>query len=162
MESQYNKDKWREMAQNVSKGRGDPVTGKYTHGLDAKGRLIIPSQMRRELGDVCHVILGPDKCLLVYSDAGWEEFCAKFAGDKISESSLMRFLFANSATCEIDAQGRILVPGELRSFVGIDKEVTIIGLPNRAELWDSEEYKKTEEACFAQKSMRDIYKELGL
>ena len=52
------------------------MTGKYTHGLDAKGRLIIPAQMRRELGDVCYVVRGSDKCLLVYSEEGWEK-CQK-------------------------------------------------------------------------------------
>ena len=138
------------------------MTGKYTHGLDAKGRLIIPAQMRRELGDVCYVVRGSDKCLLVYSEEGWEKFCAQFEGIRLSDSSAMRYIFANSATCELDAQGRILVPNELRKYAGIDKDVTIIGLPGRAELWDSGEYHRAEEACFAEKSMAELYKELGL
>ena len=138
------------------------MTGKYTHGLDAKGRLIVPAQMRKELGDVCYVVRGADKCLLVYSEEGWEKFCAQFAEVRLSDSSAMRYIFANSATCELDTQGRILVPAELRKYAGIEKDVTIIGLPGRAELWDSREYAKSEEACFAEKSMAQLYKELGL
>ena len=138
------------------------MTGKYTHGLDAKGRLIVPAQMRRELGDVCYVVRGSDKCLLVYSQEGWDKFCASFEGIRLSDSSAMRYIFANSATCELDSQGRILVPAELREYAGIEKEVTVIGLPGRAELWDSQEYRKAEEAAFAEKSMADIYRELGL
>ena len=71
-------------------------------------------------------------------------------------------IFANSATCELDAQGRILVPQELRKYAGIEKDVTIIGLPGRAELWDSGEYNRAEQAVFAEKSMAELYKELGL
>ena len=150
------------MADSETKWGNSPVTGKYTHGLDAKGRLIIPAQMRRELGDVCYVVRGSDKCLFVYSEAGWEKFCAQFEGVRLSDSSALRYIFANSATCELDAQGRILVPTELRKYAGIDKDVTIIGLPGRAELWDSEEYEKAEQAVFAEKSMAQLYKELGL
>lgn len=138
------------------------MTGKYTHGLDVKGRLIIPAQMRRELGDVCYVVRGADKCLMVYSDEGWKKFCAQFEGIRLSDSSSMRYIFANSATCELDSQGRILIPTDLRKYAGIDKDVTIIGLPERAELWDTEEYERSEAACFAEKSMAQIYKELGL
>ena len=84
------------------------MTGKYDHGIDGKGRLTVPSQMRRELGEVCFVMRGPKEYLNVYSTEGWEKFCARFEGKTQSEDGdLMRFLFANSATCEIDAQGRV-------------------------------------------------------
>lgn len=139
------------------------MTGKFTHGLDAKGRLTVPSQLRRELGEVCYVVRGPKAYLNVYSAAGWEKFCAKFEGRSQSEAGdLTRFLFANAATCEVDGQGRILIPAELRQYAGIDKNVTVVGVPGRVELWDAERYQTAESAYFAEKSMAEIYKELGL
>ncbi len=150
------------MAPKVDEVGDDPVTGKHTHGLDAKGRLIVPAQMRRELGDVCYLVRGSDKCLLLYSEEGWQKFCAKFDGVLLSESDAMRVIFANSATCELDSQGRILIPSDLRKYAEIDKEVTIIGMPGRAELWDSQKYAESEKACLAEKSMAQLYKEVGL
>ena len=145
-------------------GGGNPdLTGKYFHGVDAKGRLTVPSQLRKELGDVSYVIRGPKEFLNVYTAEGWARFCAKFEGKSQTEAGDdMRALFANAATCEVDGQGRILVPSELREYAGIVKNVTIVGLPDRAELWDTDRYKETENSYFQKKSMADIYKELGL
>lgn len=139
------------------------MTGKFNHGLDAKGRMTVPSQLRKELGEVCYVVRGPKAYLNVYSAEGWERFCALFEGKTQSGSGdLLRFLFANAATCEVDAQGRILIPAELREYAGIDKNVTIVGVPGRVEIWDAEKYREAEEAYFGQKTMAQIYEELGL
>lgn len=139
------------------------MTGKFHHGLDAKGRLTVPSQLRRELGDVCYIVRGPKAYLNVYSAEGWDAFCAKFAGQSQSDSGdLIRFLCANAATCEVDTQGRILIPAELREYAGIGKNVTVVGVPGRVELWDKDTYLAAEEAYFEKKSMAEIYKELGL
>lgn len=138
------------------------LTGKYSHGIDAKGRLIIPSQLRKELGDVCYVARGADRCLNVYSEAGWQKFSALFENLPLSRAGQMRYIFANTATCEVDAQGRILLPADLRDYAGIGKSVTVIGLPGRAEIWDSEEYRRSEEAFFSGKTMAELYGELGL
>lgn len=139
------------------------MTGKFNHGLDAKGRMTVPSQLRKELGEVCYVVRGPKPYLNVYSAEGWEKFCARFEGQTQSDSGdLLRFLFANAATCELDTQGRILIPAELREYAGIDKNVTIVGVPGRVEIWDAETYRAAEESYFGQKTMAEIYKELGL
>lgn len=139
------------------------MTGKFNHGLDAKGRMTIPSQLRKELGEVCYLVRGPKPYLNVYSAEGWEKFCARFEGQTQTDSGdLLRFLFANAATCELDTQGRILIPAELREYAGIDKNVTIVGVPGRVEIWDAETYRASEETYFRQKSMAEIYKELGL
>ena len=139
------------------------MTGKFNHGLDAKGRMTVPSQLRKELGEVCYIVRGPKAYLNVYSAEGWEKFCARFEGQTQSGSGdLLRFLFANAATCELDTQGRILIPAELREYAGIEKNVTIVGVPGRVEIWDAETYRASEEAYFQQKSMAEIYEELGL
>ncbi len=139
------------------------MTGKFEHGIDAKGRLTVPSQLRKELGEVCYVVRGPKEYLNVYSAEGWEKFCSRFEGQTQSRAGeLMRFLFANAATCEIDGQGRILLPAELREYAGIGKNVTVVGLPGRVEIWDSERYHEAETAYFEKKTMAEIYEELGL
>ena len=139
------------------------MTGKFDHGIDAKGRLTVPSQLRRELGEVCYVVQGPKRYLNVYSAEGWAKFCARFEGQSQSRAGdLMRFLFANAATCEVDGQGRILIPAELREYAGIGKNATVVGLPDRAEIWDSDRYHEAEKAYFQEKSMAEIYEELGL
>ncbi len=139
------------------------MTGKYNHGIDAKGRLTVPSQLRRELGDVCYVVQGPKEYLNVYSAEGWEKFCAKFEGQSQSKAGdMMRFLFSRAATCEVDGQGRILLTPEMREYAHIGKTATVVGLPDRAEIWDSERYRAAEEAYFQTKTMAEIYEELGL
>ena len=136
------------------------MTGKYTHGLDAKGRLIIPAQMRRELGDVCYVVRGSDKCLLVYSEEGWTKFCAQFEGIRLSDSSAMRYIFANSATCELDAQGRALIPQALRDYAGLVKNVAVIGCNNHAELWDADLWQSTCEEETSAENIAAVMQEL--
>ena len=84
--------------------------------------------------------LSIDHCLSVYSTSSWEAFCAKVDAKPLAESRRMRMLFANTAKCDIDAQGRVLVPQKLRDLIGLKKNVMIIGFSNHAEIWDSEEY----------------------
>ncbi len=139
------------------------MTGRFDHGIDAKGRFTIPSQLRKELGEVCYVVRGPKEYLNVYSAEGWKRFCARFADKTQSEDGdLMRFLMAQASTCEIDSQGRILLSADLREYAGIGKSITLVGLPDRAEIWASENYHAAEKAYFEKKTMADIYKELGL
>ncbi len=138
------------------------MEGRFNHGIDPKGRLTIPSQLRGDLGEVCHVVRGSGKYLNLYPDESWKRFCEKFIGLSQSKAGNMRILFANSAACEVDAQGRILIPQELRDAVGISKNVTIVALPDRAELWDADNYRQMEEQYFSAASMEDLYQELGL
>ncbi len=120
------------------------MTGKFPHSLDGKCRLIVPSQLRRELGEVCYVTVSLDKCLSVYSQASWDAFQERINSLPMSESRKLRVLFANTATCELDSQGRIHIPQELLDYAGIDKNVMIIGFGSRAEIWDREAYLELE------------------
>ena len=96
--------------------------GEYNHTVDAKGRLIVPSKFREQLGDEFVVTKGLDNCLFVYENSEWAALEEKLrtlpltnaAGRKFS-----RFLLAGATTCEVDKQGRILLPAVLREFAGI-------------------------------------------
>ena len=114
------------------------MTGEYQHNLDAKGRLFIPARLREELGDVFYVTLSMDRCLSAYNSESWQTFSDKVNAMPYVKQRKMRPLFAYAARCELDAQGRILIPQNLRDFAGLTKNVTVVGCNNHAELWDSD------------------------
>jgi len=113
------------------------MTGEYTHSIDAKGRLFIPAKLREELGTVFYVTISMDECLAAYSGESWEQFLAKINAMPYSKQRRMRSLFANAAKCELDSQGRILLPQKLRDYAKLLKDVAIIGSGNHAEIWDA-------------------------
>ena len=115
----------------------EPVTGEFEHTLDAKGRLAIPSRLRDELGSVFYVTLSMDRCLSAYSAENWQKFSDKVDAMPFVKQRKMRPLFAFAARCEVDGQGRILLPQNLREYAGLEKSVTVVGCNNHAELWDS-------------------------
>lgn len=116
------------------------MTGVYQHSLDAKGRLFIPAKLREELGDVFYVTLSMDKCLSAYSAENWQVFSDKVNAMPYVKQRKMRPLFAYAAKCELDGQGRILLPQNLRDFAGLVKNVAVVGSNNHAEFWDSESW----------------------
>ncbi len=114
--------------------------GQYCHNLDAKGRVIMPSRFREQLGANFVVTKGYEHCLSVYSEAEWEEFAAqlmRMPGHNADARRLLRIVAAGAVTCETDKQGRILLPAHLREHAGIEKEVVIVGAFSRVEIWDS-------------------------
>ena len=114
------------------------MTGEYQHALDNKGRLFIPARLRDELGEVFFITLSMDRCLCAYSSPNWEAFCEKVDAMPYVRQRKMRPLFAYAARCELDSQGRALIPQHLRDYAGLTKSVTVLGCNNHAELWDSE------------------------
>ena len=121
------------------------MIGQYQHSIDAKGRLFIPAKFREELGETFYVTIGLDGCLSVYSDTKWAALIEKVEALPISKARSMRTLFANAAKCEPDAQGRILIPAKLRAYAKLEKDVVVIGVSNRAEIWNAERWQAVEE-----------------
>ncbi len=112
--------------------------GEYQHSLDAKGRIIVPAKFRDELGDRFVVTRGLDNCLFVYPRCEWEALEAKLKALPLTKGDarrFVRFLFSGATECEVDKQGRINLPQNLREYAGLDKEVIVIGVSNRVELW---------------------------
>ena len=118
------------------------MTGEYQHNLDSKGRLFIPARLREELGNVFYVTLSMDKCLSAYSAESWRDFSDKVNAMPYVKQRKMRPLFAYAAKCELDTQGRILIPQNLRDYAGLSKNVTVVGCNNHAELWDASAWSK--------------------
>ena len=114
------------------------LTGQYAHRLDAKGRVNFPAKLREELGEHFVITRGLDNCLFVYSMQEWKLLADKLHELPISKSApLTRFFFAGAAEVEPDKQGRVLLPAHLREYAGLDRDVTIAGVSNRAEIWDT-------------------------
>ena len=116
------------------------LLGTYSHSLDAKGRLIVPAKLREDLGDSFVITKSLDHCLAIYPSDGWESFIEKIETlPKISSEParrLRRFYFGNSQTIEVDKQGRILIPGNLRDYAGLKRDAVLIGVNDHVEIWD--------------------------
>ena len=137
------------------------MTGTYEHSIDAKGRLFIPAKLREELGVTFYLAMGVDECLAIYPQETWNRFTEKFASLPMSQSKAMRPLFANAAKCELDSQGRIVVPQKLRKYAGLDKDVVIIGVSNRAEIWNAERWAALEAEELNPENLAAVMEELG-
>lgn len=137
------------------------VTGTYEHSIDAKGRLFIPAKLREELGGTFYLAMGVDTCLAIYPQESWDKFTEKFASLPVSQSRGMRSLFANAVKCAPDSQGRIVLPQRLRDYAALGKDVVIIGVHDRAEIWDAARWSETEEDMTPEK-MAALMESLGM
>jgi MraZ protein len=136
------------------------MTGEYQHSLDAKGRLFIPARLREELGNEFYVTLSMDKCLSAYSAENWKIFSDKVNAMPYVKQRAMRPLYAFACKCELDAQGRVLLPQTLRDRVGLTKNVTVLGANNHAEFWDSEEWAALRDAEASPENIAAVMQEL--
>lgn len=136
------------------------MTGEYQHSLDNKGRIFIPSRLRDELGEVFFITLSMDRCLCAYNSENWRLLSEKVSAMHYVKQRKMRPLFAHAARCELDAQGRVLIPLPLREYAGLEKKVTVIGCNNHAELWDSEAWKAVYEEETTPESIAAAMEEL--
>jgi len=122
--------------------------------LDAKGRIIVPSRFREELGERFITTKGLDNCLFLYPMDEWktiEEKLRTLPFTRADVRSFARFFFSGAAELEIDKQGRILLPPNLRDYAGIERELFVIGVGSRVEIWSSEkwaEYNRTAESSY--------------
>ena len=117
--------------------------GEYNHTIDAKGRLIVPAKFREILGDNFIVTKGLDGCLFVYPNDEWTRFEEKLKSLPLTNKNarqFTRFFLAGAAACEVDKQGRILLPQVLREFASLEKDVVLVGVASRIEIWSRERW----------------------
>ncbi len=114
------------------------LIGEYQHNIDPKGRVIVPSKFREDLGDRFYITKGLDGCLFVLSPQEWTKLQEKISSMPVSKArGIQRFFFSGAVEAEPDRQGRILVPQTLREYAGLKRDITFIGASSRAEIWDS-------------------------
>ena len=136
------------------------MTGEYQHTMDAKSRLFIPARLREDLGAVFYVTLSMDKCLAAYSAENWKVFSDKVDAMPYVKQRKMRPLFAFAAKCELDSQGRVLLPQNLREYAGLTKNVTVVGCNNHAEFWDSEAWQAVQQIETTPENIAAVMEEL--
>lgn len=116
--------------------------GEYAHTIDAKGRAIVPSKFRELLGEEFIISLGLDGCLFLYTKEEWQDFTQKLDGLPGSKEvrQLKRFFMSSAFPCELDKQGRILIPQKHREYAALIKEIYFVGMSNKVEIWSKERY----------------------
>ena len=115
--------------------------GKSNNSIDDKSRLIVPAKFRDELGNKCVMAKSLDRCLTVYTMEEWQKFVDEL--DKLPRSNpearvIKRHFHASAAECDIDKQGRVTLPQELKAYAGIEKDLVTVGSNKVIEIWSKE------------------------
>lgn len=131
--------------QNVEKeAKIMQFNGCYERTLDAKKRIVMPPKIRDMIGSKEFVLFAkPDEdCLRVYRLEQWEEITQSllFVNDGVDRTDLQRIFFLNSENCEIDSQNRVLMPSRFIEKAGIVRDIVIVGMGMRVEIWSKERY----------------------
>ena len=124
------------------------LIGEYEHSLDTKGRLILPVKLRQDMGDKFIITKGLDGCLFAFSQNEWLNFETKLKTLPLSDRNarnFVRFFLSGATECELDKQGRFLIPSNLRTAANLEKETIIIGVGTRLEIWDKATWSKCDE-----------------
>jgi mraZ protein len=128
------------------------LLGTHRYQLDPKGRVSLPARFREAFADGCWLTIGQDRCLYVFPRAEWERRSEEVQSSPLSDAdsrAFNRFFFGSSSEVELDGQGRVTIPQRLREAAGIQKEVVVLGVRNRMEIWDRETFDRYE-ASFAE------------
>jgi len=139
--------------------------GEYEHTIDKKGRLIIPSKFRDSFKEYdvekLYITRGLDKCLFVFTESEWKSQESKFKSISFTKSESRKFnriYFAGASQLECDKQGRILIPKYLKEYAGIKRDVMIVGVSNRIEVWSRDAWQHYYNG--AKESFEDIAEKL--
>lgn len=117
--------------------------GEYKHNLDTKGRIIVPSKFRDLLSEQFVITRGLDRCLFAYTMDEWSRIEEKLKTLPLTKKDARKFtrlFFSGATNVEIDKQGRINIPQNLRDYAGLSKDCTVIGVSSRIEIWDTESW----------------------
>ena len=133
------------MAQSGEKWGDNMLSGEYRHSVDSKGRIIIPSRIREEIGEKIVITRGLDGCLFGYSEKTWDNIMQKLSSLPYTKSDVRkytRFMTSGAITLEFDKQGRINIPNYLNQYASLIHDVVIIGVIDRIEIWSSDNWDK--------------------
>ena len=142
-----------------------PFRGRHQHSLDEKGRLSIPSKFREIIAqdhDGRLIITNFPLCLVAYTPEQWgiiESRTSMLSNVKSNVQSFLRYFYSGATECELDRQGRILIPPSLREAVDLDRQVVVAGMVNRIEIWSQTRW--DEEMKKAVENFDDISTELA-
>jgi MraZ protein len=123
------------------------LLGAHSYQLDPKGRLSLPARFREALADGVWVTIGQDGCLFAFPRVEWQRYADEVSASPLSDTqgrAYQRLFFGSSDELRLDVQGRLTLPGRLRDAVGIGKDVIVLGVRDRMEIWDRDSYERYE------------------
>lgn len=133
--------KWSKVAQSS-------FVGEYQHTLDDKGRVALPARFREQLGPRFMLARGLDDCLFIYPQDEWDKLVDRLGSVPINQSdfrAFARYFLAGAVEVETDKQGRFVLPSHLREYAGLTREVSILGVGNRLEIWDRNRWEEAKQ-----------------
>ncbi len=134
----------------------------YRYSLDGKNRIFIPSKHREILGDTFYVTRRLEGCLALYTNEEWEKYSEKI--NALPDSvvmSLKQFIFPKTFQAELDTQGRIVIPQDLKDFAGLEKNCVIIGVGDHAQIWSEDRWDEKEKTRDTA-NLEELMRQLGL
>jgi MraZ protein len=130
--------------------------GEYSYLIDSKKRLALPAKLRRELGNKVIITRGFENCLVVYPQTEWKsvmEELRKLPTGRAESRKFSRAILGGAVEVSLDKLGRVLIPDYLKKYAGLKKNVTVCGLSNKLEIWDTDKWE-----IYRKKAEQDIDK----
>ncbi len=141
-------------------------SGRYEYAIDDKGRLSIPAKFRESLPSHKLILTNLDGCVAAYPEAEWEALQGRIERSGVAKKeakNFLRFFYSGASECPIDRLGRILIPQSLRNYGAIKKNVIIVGMNRKIEIWAEGAWAEVvRQATSDMERMADIASELGL
>lgn len=141
-------------------------SGEYTYSIDEKKRLAIPPKFRQVLGKKAVITRGLDNCLFLYPLKDWAKLAKKISQLPLAQADargFTRLMLGGAMEAAMDGLGRILIPDYLKKYAFLKKKVIFVGLYDRIEIWDEEEFQKYREKTeLAAGDIAERLKELGI
>ncbi len=138
------------------------LMGEYNYAIDEKGRLNFPARFREQMGKEFVITRWMDGCLVAFPESEWQAICEKMqTKSMVKTREIQRFLFAMATQVSPDKQGRVLISPSLRAHANLQKDVTIIGVGKRAEIWDTAAWQQ-KQAAFGSDELEAAMEELDL
>ena len=139
------------------------IIGEYTYSIDDKKRLLVPAKFRPSLGNKAIMTRGIDNCLVIYPLAVWQSLTVKWDNlptGQVDARGFTRIMLSGATDVELDKLGRILIPDHLKNYAFLKKNIAIIGLSNRIEVWDEIRWREYKEKM--EKTVSDMAQQLGI
>jgi MraZ protein len=138
------------------------MTGTYEHSIDNAGRLIVPAKLRERLGAKFYLSVGVKENLTLYPMETWDRLRAKVSELSTTDAAALDLFFAYAQLCEVDKQWRFQVPGYLKDYAKIERDVVITGNNDRAQVWSAETWRAKTRQELNPETIANLMKNLGI
>lgn len=140
------------------------LIGEYNQNIDAKGRVNVPAKFRDDLGESFVISKGLDNCVYIYPKEEWKRFEQELCSVQPTQRRMLhRFFFSGAEECGIDSQGRVVIPPKIREYAGLSKEIVVIGVSDKVEIWDRDKWEAyMDNPAFDAEEIAKVMEDLGI